>query len=72
VKDYYESLKLYNESNEQKQEVYVPLVIAEHIQDAVPIGISLSLNIDANQQNPFIDYSCLDYQYVEATIPVSK
>jgi hypothetical protein len=70
VKDYYESLKLYNESNEQKQEVYVPLVIAEHIQDAVPIGISL--NIDANPQNPFIDYSCVDYQYVEATIPVSK
>lgn len=70
VKDYYESLKLYNESNEQKQEVYVPLVIAEHIQDAVPIGISL--NIDANPHNPFVDYSCVDYQYVEATIPPLK
>jgi ATP-dependent DNA helicase PIF1 len=52
VKEYYESLSLYHESKETRQEVYVPLVIADEIQVAVPIPC---------EQNQFVDY-----QYVEA------
>lgn len=57
VKDFYESLKLYHDSKERNEEVYVPLVIAEEI----PIAIPESSSIEENQ-NPFIDY-----QYAEAT-----
>jgi len=49
VKEFYESLTLYHQTKETNEEVYVPLVIAEPIQTAQPIG-----------SNPFIDY-----QYVE-------
>ncbi len=56
VKDFYESLKLYHDSKERNEEVYVPLVIAEEI----PIAIPESSSIEENQ-NPFIDY-----QYAEA------
>jgi len=52
VKEYYESLRLYHESKETNEEVYVPLVIADEIQTAIPLPIS---------ENRFIDY-----QYVEA------
>lgn len=52
VKEFYESLKLYHESKETNQEVYIPLVIAEE----VPTALSVPLG-----SNPFIDY-----QYVEA------
>ena len=49
VKDYYEALTTYQEANMNSQEVYVPLVIAEPIQEAilVPTG----------SDNPFIQYS---------------
>ena len=49
VKEFYESLTLYHETKETNKEVYVPLVIAEAIPVAQPIGT-----------NQFIDY-----QYVE-------
>lgn len=52
VKDYYEELTTYQQAILTQQEVYVPLVIAEQIQDAIPIG---------SHENPFIDY-----QFVEA------
>jgi ATP-dependent DNA helicase PIF1 len=52
VKEFYESLTLYHETKETKEEVYVPLVIAEAIPIAQPFGF---------QENTFIDY-----QYVEA------
>ena len=55
VKEYYESLSLYHQSKETSQEIYVPLVIAEEIQVAVPAP---SVSSDTN---PFVDY-----QYVEA------
>jgi ATP-dependent DNA helicase PIF1 len=51
VKEFYESLTLYHETKETKEEVYVPLVIAEAIPIAQPIG---------SHDNIFIDY-----QYVE-------
>ncbi len=54
VKEFYESLQSYHESKETNQEVYVPLVIAEEVQDAVPVS---------TLENRFIDY-----QYVEAPI----
>ena len=57
VKDYYEELSTYQQANLTKQEVYVPLVIAEPIQHAIPI--------DTNE-NPFVDY-----QYVEAAAELS-
>jgi ATP-dependent DNA helicase PIF1 len=61
VKEYYESLSLYHQLKETSQEVYVPLVIAEEIQVAVPV---LSSSIDIN---PFVDY-----QYVEARVVLSE
>lgn len=56
VKEFYESLRLYHESKETNQEVYVPLVIAEEVQIAIPTNAEPTTNI-----NPFINY-----QYVEA------
>jgi ATP-dependent DNA helicase PIF1 len=56
VKEYYESLRLYHESNETNVEVYVPLVIAEEIQTAIEVPTG---------SNPFIDY-----QYVEVQADV--
>jgi ATP-dependent DNA helicase PIF1 len=53
VKEYYESLRLYAESKEQHQEIYVPLVIAEEIPTAVEIN-----------PNPFVNY---EYVEVEPT-----
>ena len=58
VKEYYDSLRLYNESKETNQEVYIPLVIAEEIQTAIPAPYD-AIPIDIN--NIFVDY-----QYVEA------
>jgi len=55
VKEFYESLRLYHESKETNQEVYVPLVIAEEIPLAIPT------NLEATTSNPFVNY-----QYVEA------
>jgi ATP-dependent DNA helicase PIF1 len=52
VKDYYEALTTYQEANINNTEVYVALVIAEPIQNAIPIG---------NDEVTFIDY-----QYAEA------
>ena len=51
VKEFYESLTLYHLTNETKEEVSVPLVIAEDIPVAYPIG---------SHDNVFINY-----QYVE-------
>jgi len=56
VKEFYESLRLYHESKEQGQEVYVPLVIAEEIQVAIPEGTNRFIN----------------YQYVEAPLLEEK
>jgi ATP-dependent DNA helicase PIF1 len=56
VKEFYESLRLYHESKEQGQEVYVPLVIAEEIPVAIP-----------DTTNRFINY-----QYVEAPLVEEK
>ena len=53
VKDFYESLTTYQQSLLEHEEVYVPLVIAEPIQVAVPIQGS--------------DTSFVDFQYQEAT-----
>jgi ATP-dependent DNA helicase PIF1 len=55
VKNYYEELTTYQEANLTNQEVYVPLVIAEPIPHAIPIGDS------ENIVNPFVNY-----QFVEA------
>jgi ATP-dependent DNA helicase PIF1 len=60
VKVYYESLRLYHESKEQGQEVYVPLVIAEEIQTAIPTNLEVTTN-------PFVNY-----QYVEAQAELSE
>jgi hypothetical protein len=51
VKDYYEALTTYQEANLTNNEVFVPLVIAEPIQHAIPVGAN----------------SFVDYQYTEAT-----
>lgn len=51
VKEYYEAITTYQEANMNSQEVYVPLVIAEPIQEAIP----------------FTDNQFIQYQYVEAT-----
>jgi len=51
VKDFYESLRLYRESKETGEEIYVPLVIAEEVPTAIPLPTA----------NMFVDY-----QYVEA------
>jgi len=56
VKEFYESLRLYHQSKETNKEIYVPLVIAEEIQTALPVLDSTSCS-----SNPFIDY-----QYIEA------
>ena len=47
VKEYYETLRLYHDSKEQGEEVYVPLVIA----DEIPV---------ATNSNRFIDYQYLE------------
>lgn len=51
VKDYYEALTTYQEANLTNNEVFVPLVIAEPIQHAIPVEA----------------ISFVDYQYTEAT-----
>jgi ATP-dependent DNA helicase PIF1 len=56
VKEYYESLRLYHESKETNQEVYVPLVIAEEIQVAIPT------NDHPTTINPFINYEYIETQ----------
>jgi ATP-dependent DNA helicase PIF1 len=52
VKDYYEALTTYQEANMNSQEVYVPLVIAEPIQEAIPVP--------TGSDNPFIQYSYVE------------
>lgn len=37
VKEFYESLRLYHAAKETNEEVYVPLVIAEEVQEAIPL-----------------------------------
>jgi len=51
VKEYYESLRLYHETRETNEEVYVPLVIAE------PISLAVATPVDNTFQN---------FRYVEA------
>jgi ATP-dependent DNA helicase PIF1 len=58
VKEFYESLKLYHESRETNEEVYVPLVIAEEVQTAIPVPTG---------SNPFVEY-----QYVEAQAELAE
>ena len=54
VKEYYESLRLYHESKETNQEVYVPLVIADEVQVAIPLQTS--------SENSFVNYQDVDAQ----------
>jgi ATP-dependent DNA helicase PIF1 len=56
VKEFYESLRLYHDSKEQGQEVYVPLVIAEEI----PLAISEGTN------------RFVKYEYVEGPLLEEK
>jgi ATP-dependent DNA helicase PIF1 len=58
VKAFYESLRAYHESKETNQEVYVPLVIAEEVQTAIPVPTG---------SNPFIDY-----QYIERQVELTE
>jgi hypothetical protein len=58
VKEYYESLRLYHETRETHQEVYVPLVIAE------PISLVVATPIE---DNPF-----QNFRYVEAQAELSE
>ena len=57
VQAFYEELTLYHESNVKKEEIYVPLVIAEPIQEAIPTNDI----VDGMNTNVFVDF-----QYVEA------
>ena len=61
VKEFYESLRLYHESKETNEEVYVPLVIAEEVPVAIPT------NLEPTTTNPFINY-----QYVEAQAELAE
>ena len=54
VKDYYEALTTYQDANMNSQEVYVPLVIAEAVQEAIPIPN------DGSSDNPFLQYSYVE------------
>ena len=54
VKEFYESLRLYHESKETNQEVYVPLVIADEVQVAIPLQTS--------SENSFVNYQYVDAQ----------
>ena len=58
VKEFYESLRLYHDSKETNQEVYVPLVIAEEVPVAIPVVTS---------ENRFVDY-----QYVVAQAELTE
>jgi len=61
VKEFYESLTLYHQTKETKEEIYVPLVIAKAIPVAQPIGI-----------NQFIDYQYVEVQAVrEEETPIT-
>jgi ATP-dependent DNA helicase PIF1 len=63
VKEFYESLTLYHQTKETKEEVYVPLVIAEPITVAQPIG---------THDNVFIDYQYVEVQAVrEEETPIT-
>jgi ATP-dependent exoDNAse (exonuclease V) alpha subunit len=52
VKEFYESLRLYNEAREQGQDVCVTFIVAEEVRGSFPLPIS---------ENKFIEF-----QYVEA------
>jgi ATP-dependent DNA helicase PIF1 len=69
VKDYYESLRLYHESKESNQEIYVPLVIAEPIQTAEPIGSGTG-NYELNNTGETISFT--NFQYVEANAELAE
>ena len=58
VKEYYESLKLYHESNEKNEEIYVPLVIADEVPIAFPI--------------PNDAVEVIDYQITEANTELTE
>lgn len=55
VKDFYESLKVYHESREAIEQMDIPLLIADEIQEAIPISIPSSN-----------EHSFIRYEYVEA------
>ena len=54
-------MRLYHESKETNEEVYVPLVIAEEVPVAIPT------NLEPTTTNPFINY-----QYVEAQAELAE
>ncbi len=60
VQEFYQSLELYHKSKETNVETYVPLVIAEEIQEAISIP----------QDNPFINFQYRDVAQQEE--PVEK
>jgi ATP-dependent DNA helicase PIF1 len=60
VKEYYESLRLYNESKE-KQDMYIPLVIAEEVQNALPLCENIEL--DNEQEKNELRFIKFAYNY---------
>jgi hypothetical protein len=62
VKEYYESLRLYHETRETQQEVYVPLVIAE------PVSFVVATPIYDNSSSNVIPYVQVQAQLTEETI----
>jgi ATP-dependent DNA helicase PIF1 len=62
VKEYYESLRLYNETRETNQEVYVPVVIAE------PVSLVVATPIYDNSSSNVIPYVEVQGQLSEEKI----
>jgi hypothetical protein len=62
VKEYYESLRLYHETRETNQEVYIPLVIAE------PVSLVVATPIYDNSSSNVIPYVEVQAQLTEETI----
>jgi ATP-dependent DNA helicase PIF1 len=57
VKEFYESLRLYHESKETNQEIYIPLVIAEEVQVAIPTN---AIDDYSTLANAFVKYEYID------------
>lgn len=70
VKEFYESLRLYHETNEQHQEVYVPLVIADEIQTATPVPGTISFEQFAYPEADVVEL--IEEPYRDPTIKVIR
>jgi ATP-dependent DNA helicase PIF1 len=62
VKEYYDSLRLYNETRETHEEVYIPLVIAE------PISFVVATPIEGSSSQNFVPYVEVQAQLSEEKI----